>query len=65
MRAIFSPSPASNDGPQSDEMNALNLFDLTGEVAVVIGATGVLGGAIAGQIEQVQGVHFVGLWAII
>jgi NAD(P)-dependent dehydrogenase (short-subunit alcohol dehydrogenase family) len=28
-------------------MNDPNLFDLTGEVAVVIGATGVLGGAIA------------------
>ena len=28
-------------------MNDTNLFDLTGEVAVVIGATGVLGGAIA------------------
>src|ERR1035437_2806008 len=25
----------------------MNLFDLTGEVAVVIGATGVLGGAVA------------------
>ena len=25
----------------------MNLFDLTGEVAVVLGATGVLGGAIA------------------
>lgn len=29
------------------EMNNMNLFDLTGETAVVIGATGVLGGAIA------------------
>ncbi len=28
-------------------MNDMNLFDLSGEVAVVIGATGVLGGAIA------------------
>ncbi len=28
-------------------MNDTNLFELTGEVAVVIGATGVLGGAIA------------------
>src|SRR5205823_15042834 len=28
-------------------MSEMNLFDLTGEVAVVIGATGVLGGAIA------------------
>ena len=26
---------------------AMNLFDLSGEVAVVIGATGVLGGALA------------------
>jgi NAD(P)-dependent dehydrogenase (short-subunit alcohol dehydrogenase family) len=25
----------------------MNLFDLTGEVAVILGATGVLGGAIA------------------
>src|SRR2546428_6711870 len=32
---------------QAIEMNGTNLFDLTGEVAVVIGATGVLGGAIA------------------
>jgi len=28
-------------------VDRMNLFDLTGEVAVVIGATGVLGGAIA------------------
>ena len=28
-------------------MNTMNLFDLTGEIAVVIGATGVLGGAMA------------------
>jgi len=32
---------------QAIEMHDMNLFDLTGEVAVVIGATGVLGGAIA------------------
>src|SRR5829696_5410722 len=33
---------------QSDKNASLgNLFDLTGEVAVVIGATGVLGGALA------------------
>ena len=30
----------------------MNLFDLTGEVAVVIGATGALGGAIAGGLAQ-------------
>jgi NAD(P)-dependent dehydrogenase (short-subunit alcohol dehydrogenase family) len=30
----------------------MNLFDLTGEVAVVIGATGVLGGAIAEGLAQ-------------
>jgi NAD(P)-dependent dehydrogenase (short-subunit alcohol dehydrogenase family) len=30
----------------------MNLFDLSGEVAVVIGATGVLGGAIAGGLAQ-------------
>ena len=28
----------------------MNLFDLTGEVAVVLGATGVLGGAMAGGL---------------
>ena len=33
-------------------MNDMNLFDLTGEVAVVIGATGVLGGAIAQGLAQ-------------
>src|SRR5207247_10425969 len=31
----------------ASEMNDMDLFDLTGEGAVVIGATGVLGGAIA------------------
>src|SRR5438105_4963672 len=30
----------------------MNLFDLTGEVAVVIGATGALGGAIAGGLAR-------------
>src|SRR5881409_3779875 len=30
----------------------MNMFDLTGEVAVVIGATGVLGGAIAEGLAQ-------------
>jgi NAD(P)-dependent dehydrogenase (short-subunit alcohol dehydrogenase family) len=30
----------------------MNLFDLSGEVAVVIGATGVLGGAMAGGLAQ-------------
>ncbi|HUR47428.1 MAG TPA: SDR family NAD(P)-dependent oxidoreductase, partial [Candidatus Saccharimonadales bacterium] len=30
----------------------MNLFDLTGEVAVVIGATGVLGGALAEGLAQ-------------
>src|SRR5213083_2704767 len=34
------------------EMNDMNLFDLTGDVAVVIGATGVLGGAIAEGLAQ-------------
>ena len=34
------------------EMNDMNLFDLPGEVAVVIGATGVLGGAIAQGLAQ-------------
>src|SRR5207244_13030286 len=34
------------------EMNPTELFDLTGEVAVVIGATGALGGAIAGGLAQ-------------
>jgi NAD(P)-dependent dehydrogenase (short-subunit alcohol dehydrogenase family) len=33
-------------------MNEKNLFDLTGEVAVVIGATGVLGGAIADGLAE-------------
>src|SRR3989442_14245258 len=33
-------------------MHDMNLFDLTGEVAVVIGATGVLGGAIAEGLAQ-------------
>jgi len=28
-------------------MTKMNLFDLTGEIAVVLGATGVLGGAMA------------------
>src|SRR5439155_25054716 len=32
--------------PQSDPIS-MSLFDLSGEVAVVLGATGVLGGAIA------------------
>src|SRR6266853_1764949 len=31
---------------------SLSLFDLTGEVAVVIGATGVLGGALAEGLAQ-------------
>jgi NAD(P)-dependent dehydrogenase (short-subunit alcohol dehydrogenase family) len=34
------------------ELDEMNLFDLTGEVAVVIGATGVLGGAIAEGLAQ-------------
>jgi NAD(P)-dependent dehydrogenase (short-subunit alcohol dehydrogenase family) len=34
------------------EMNDMDLFDLAGEVAVVIGATGVLGGAIAEGLAQ-------------
>ena len=29
-----------------------NLFDLTGEVAVIIGATGVLGGALAEGLAE-------------
>src|SRR5207247_5557353 len=36
----------------ASEMNDMDLFDLTGEVAVVIGATGVLGGAIAEGLAQ-------------
>jgi NAD(P)-dependent dehydrogenase (short-subunit alcohol dehydrogenase family) len=47
--ATFFLSPLRGLGPQSDGMN---LFDLTGEVAVVIGATGVLGGAIAEGLAQ-------------
>ena len=42
-----------------------NLFDLTGEVAVVIGATGVLGGAIAEGLAKagatVAGAEICGL----
>jgi NAD(P)-dependent dehydrogenase (short-subunit alcohol dehydrogenase family) len=36
----------------ASELNEMNLFDLKGEVAVVIGATGVLGGAIAEGLAQ-------------
>ncbi len=32
---------------QNEEVTEMNLFDLTGEVAAVMGATGVLGGAMA------------------
>src|SRR5213594_479431 len=33
-------------------LNSMNLFDLSDEVAVVIGATGVLGGAVAEGLAQ-------------
>src|SRR5438046_4265114 len=47
LRTFFT-SPVSCDDAQSRATQFMNLFDLTGEVAVVIGATGALGGAIAG-----------------
>jgi len=35
-----------------NRVSNMSMFDLTGEVAVVIGATGVLGGAIAEGLAE-------------
>jgi NAD(P)-dependent dehydrogenase (short-subunit alcohol dehydrogenase family) len=43
-------SNGTQNGPHSPAM--MNIFDLTGEVAVVIGATGALGGAVAEGLAQ-------------
>src|SRR2546422_5636004 len=51
-RTTFFPSPFAGYGAESAPAQFMNLFDLTGEVAVVIGATGALGGAIAGGLAQ-------------
>jgi NAD(P)-dependent dehydrogenase (short-subunit alcohol dehydrogenase family) len=39
-------------GRKIDEHLGMKLFDLSGEVAVVIGATGVLGGAMAQGLAE-------------
>src|SRR5205823_1664741 len=51
-QTTFFPSPLASHNAHSRSTQFMNLFDLTGEVAVVIGATGALGGAIAGGLAR-------------